>query len=229
MPSALELVEAALADVAGPGTGAWKQALFALEPLEPDAAAAAAVIAAYEGGRCPPWCAAALLGAIGHADGYATALAILRAAPGQLAESYAGPALVRMRGEAALADLAAVVEDDTLDRRAHEGAAFGLARIADGRADELLVAAVARERVRTSVAGSVACDRGVADDVLIGWLRGTSTRLRNTAAWAVFYLAAKGRVSAVLEAAMRVALDGAALPFTAAQREMLRDRLAPTN
>ena len=127
MASALELAETALADVAGHGAGAWKQALLALEPMEPDAQAAAAVVAAYEAGRCPPWCAAALLGAIGHADGYATALAILRAAPGQLAESYAGPALVQMRGEAALADLAAVLEDDALPRRAHEGAAYGLA------------------------------------------------------------------------------------------------------
>ncbi len=60
-------------------------------------------------------------------------------------------------------------------------------------------------------------------------LRGASARRRNTAAWAVFYLAAKGRVSPALEAAIRAALDGAALPFTGAQREMLRDRLAPTN
>ena len=135
-----------------------------------------------------------------------------------------------MRGEAALADLEAVLEDEALPRRAHEGAAYGLAGIADARAGELLLAAVDRERVRTSVAGSVACDRGVADGVLIGWLRGASPRRRNLAAWAVFHLAAKGRVSEALEQAMRAALDGAPLPFTGAQREeILRDRLSPMN
>jgi len=225
MPTALELVEAALADRAMD----WKRALLALEPMEPDAAAAAAVVAAYEGGRCPPWAAAALLGAIGHSDGYATALAILRAAPGQLAESYAGPALAKMRGDAALPDLAAVLEDPACALRAREGAAFGLARIADARADELLLAAVDQERVRTSVAGSVACDRGTSDDALIRLLRAASPRRRNTAAWAVFYRAAKGRVSSALATSMLAALDAAPLPFTSAQREMLRDRLAPTN
>src|SRR5262245_32670282 len=86
-PTPLELVEAALA-----GTG-WKSAGLALEARPPDAACARAIMAAYRSGRCEAWMAAWLLGANGHPDGYATALAILQSGAGKGSESYAGIAL----------------------------------------------------------------------------------------------------------------------------------------
>src|SRR3569623_2475551 len=86
--SPLELVEIVLAEVNGTETGAWKLALLELKTFAPDAECAARVVRAYESGRCEPWSAAALLGAIGHPDGYATAQSLLWSAPGALAESY---------------------------------------------------------------------------------------------------------------------------------------------
>ena len=204
----------------------WRFALLELKTFAPDAAATAAVIDAYSQARCEPWCAAALLEAIGHPDGYATALEILHLAPGSLAESYAGTALVRMRGADALDDLAAIIDDDRLPQRAHEGAAVGLAAMADPRADDVLLRAVDRGRVRTSVAGSVASERGIPAARLISWLRGADSRRRNLAAWTVFHLAAQGPLLKELEIAMHAALADAPLPFTAAQRNQLRDRLA---
>lgn len=224
--SPLELVEIVLAEVNGTATGAWKLALLELKTFAPDAESAARVVRAYESGRCEPWCAASLLGAIGHPDGYATALSILWSAPGALAESYAGPALARMRGDEALSDLAAVLDDDSLPQRAHEGAALGLSTLSDSRADDVLLAAVDRGRVRTSVAGAVACERGIPSARLISWLRGTDSRRRNLAAWTVFHLAAQGPVVRELELAMQSALVEAPLPFTAAQRDELRERLS---
>src|SRR3569623_2073288 len=180
----------------------WRFALLELKTYAPDATATAAVVDAYTAGRCEPWCAAALLEAIGHPDGYATALAILHLAPGSRAETYAATALVRMRGPAALAAMS------------------------DPRADDVLLRAVDRVRVRTSIAGNVASERGIPAARLISWLRGPDSRRRNLAAWTVFHLAAQGPLLKELEIAMHAALADAPLPFTAAQRNELRDRLA---
>lgn len=204
----------------------WRFALLELKTYAPDAATTAAVLDAYARGRCEPWCAAALLEAIGHPDGYATALDILHLAPGSRAENYAGTALVRMRGPDALDDLAAIIDDDRLPQRAHEGAAFGLAAMADPRADDVLLRAVDRGRIRTSIGGSVASERGIPAARLISWLRGPDSRRRNLAAWTVFHLAAQGPLLKELEIAMHAALADAPLPFTAAQRNELRERLA---
>lgn len=224
--SQLALVQTVLDGARGDSTADWKLALLELKTYAPDAACAAAVVHAYEHGQCEPWCAAALLEAIGHPDGYATALDILHLAPGSLAESYAGPALVRMRGPDALDDLAAILDDDRLPQRAHEGAAFGLAAMADPRADDVLLRAVDRGRIRTSIAGSVASERGIPAARLVSWLRGADSRRRNLAAWTVFHLAAQGPLLKELEIAMHAALADAPLPFTAAQRTALRERLA---
>jgi hypothetical protein len=222
---ALALVETVLAAVSD-GGGDWKLALLELKTFAPDPACAAAVVAAYERGRCEPWCAAALLEAIGHPDGYATALSILRMAPGALAESYAAAAMARMRGDEALWDLAAVLDDEALPQRAHEGAAVGLTSIADPRADDVLLAAVDKGRVRASVAGSVASERRLPSARLVSWLRGHDSRRRNLAAWCVFHMAADGPVVRELEIAIQTALAEQPLPFTAAQRTMLRERLS---
>ncbi|MBV8755935.1 MAG: hypothetical protein JO257_01590 [Deltaproteobacteria bacterium] len=224
--SQLALVQTVLEGARGETTTAWKLALLELKTYAPDAGCVAVVIRAYERGQCEPWCAAALLEAIGHPDGYATALEILQLAPGALAESYAGTALVRMRGADALADLAAVLDDDRLPQRAHEGAARGLAAMADPRADDVLLRAVDRGRIRTSIAGSVASERGIPAARLVSWLRGGDSRRRNLAAWTVFHLAAQGPLLKELEIAMHAALADAPLPFTPEQRSELRERLA---
>jgi hypothetical protein len=221
--SPLQLVEDVLS-----GRLFWKVAFLALERLEPDLASARCVIEAHDRGVCEPWLAACLLGAIRHPDGYATALAILRSSPDVRAKPHAGPALTRIRGDAALADLAAVLEEATFDRSTHEGAAYGLAGIADPRALDVLLAALETERIRMSTAGSVVNELTLDPALLVGWLRGKQPRRRATAAWAVFYRSASDDriISAELRGAVLAELDRGGLPFTAAQEEMLRERLA---
>src|SRR6185436_3410929 len=144
-PPSLQLVEDVLQDRL-----MWKRGVLALQGRPPDAASARAVILAFERGACEDWKAACLLGAIGHPDGYATALAILRSGDSTRASVYAGPALTKMWGAAAFADLAAILGDPAFDRRIHEGAAYGLAELADPRAVDVLMAAVDAKRVRMS-------------------------------------------------------------------------------
>src|SRR5829696_8007388 len=73
--------------------------------------AALRLIELHRGGAAPPWLTAHLLGCVGHPAGYATVLAILRAAPGSLAESYAGVAAVRIAGTAACDELVQIMTD----------------------------------------------------------------------------------------------------------------------
>ncbi len=221
--SPLQLVEDVLS-----GGRFWKLAVLALERLEPDAASARLVIEAHERGAFEPWLAACLLGAIRHPEGYATALAILRSSPDVRAKPHAGPALTKIRGDAALADLAAVLEDATLGRSTHEGAAYGLAGIADPRALDVLLAALDAERIRMSTAGYVVNELPLDPALLLGWLRGSRPRLRTTAAWALFYRSASDdrTISNELRRAVLTELDRGGLPFTTAQAAMLRERLA---
>jgi HEAT repeat protein len=221
--TSLQLAREALSDHAR-----WKHALLALERLEPDAASARLVIDALERGLCEPWLAAALLGAIGHPDGYATALALLRSSPDVRAKPWAGPALTKIRGDAALADLEAVLEDASLHRGTREGAAYGLIEIADRRALDVLEAALDAERIRRSTAGFVLGERPLEAALLLEWLRGPRARRRATAIWALFYRSA-GLDPAIpdeLRGALFVELDRGDLPLTAEQERMLRERYA---
>src|ERR1044071_1257895 len=98
-------------------TLSFKAAAVALERLPPDEEAAATIVTAYQQDRVAPWLAALLIGAIRHEHGYPTALAILRRGAGQLSESYAGPAMAKIRGVEAFDDLAAVLREPGLERR----------------------------------------------------------------------------------------------------------------
>jgi len=207
----------------------WKRGVLALQGRPPDAASARAVILAFERGACEDWKAACLLGAIGHPDGYATALAILRSGDSTRASVYAGPALTKMWGAAAFADLAAILGDPAFDRRIHEGAAYGLAELADPRAVDVLMAAVDAKRVRMSTAGSVMSERPLAPTLLLGWLRGGRSARRTVAMWALFYRSASDTERAIpaeLREALHAELDRGGSPFTDAQEAMLRERLA---
>src|SRR5579872_4446834 len=101
--TSVELVIGALAE-----TLSFNAVAVALKRLPPDQEAAATVVAAYQQDTVAPWLAALLIGAIRHERGYPTALAILRRGAGRLSESYAGPAMARIRGVDAFDDLAAV-------------------------------------------------------------------------------------------------------------------------
>ena len=223
-PSSLELVEAAIA-----GTG-WKSAGLALEARVPDAACAHAIMTAYRSGRCEAWMAAWLLGANGHPDGYETVLAILRSGAGKGSESYAGVALAKMRGDDALPDLVAILDEPHHARWVHEGAAFGLGEIRDPRALEALLAAVDRGRVRESKAGFIAHEHGVTPIRLLAWLRGDDATRREIAAWAVLHWSANTAVAGPIpEDICRVLLGhikAGRSPFNSEQREFMRERLS---
>jgi len=223
-PTSLQIVDQVIA-----GSPDWKRPVRALEQLPPDAASVRIVIDALERRVCESWLAACLLGAIGHPDGYATALALLRSRSDVNAKAYAGPALTRMRGDAALPDLAAVLEDASFDRKTHEGAAYGLGAISDPHALDVLVAALDAEHIRMGTAGFVLNERPFAPALLLEWLRGDQPRRRTTAAWALFYRTANAVDSAIpreLSDALFAEINRGGLPFTTAQEQILRERLA---
>lgn len=79
---------------------------------------------------------------------------ILLSAPGLLAESYAGPALARIRGDGALADLRILLHTAP-KRTSREGAAAGLARLASPEAAGVIFDAALSGRIGYQTAGSL--------------------------------------------------------------------------
>lgn len=143
--SSVELVRSALND---PAT--FKQVDAMLAQRMPDHAAAELLIAAFEAGTAPAWLVAHLLGRIGADCGYATARAIVLAAPGQLAESYAAVAMVRIRGAQAFGDLAELL-NTAPHRASREAAASGLAEFGSVEATELILAASLDQMIRPKI------------------------------------------------------------------------------
>jgi len=223
-PTSLELALAAIA-----GTG-WKSAGLALESRPPEAACAHAIVAAYRAGRCEAWMAAWLLGANGHADGYETTLAILRSGAGKGSEGYAGVALAKMRGDDALADLVAILDEPSHPRWVHEGAAFGLGEIRDPRALDALLLAVDRGRVRETKAGFIAHQHGVTPIRLLAWLRGDDATRREIAAWAVLHWSANtvgaGPIPEDICRVLLAQIRAGESPFDPEQREFMLERLS---
>lgn len=207
-------------------TLSFTAAAAALERLSPDEEAATTVVTAYQQGTVDPWLAALLIGAIRHERGYPTALAILRRGAGQLSESYAGPAMARIRGVDALDDLAAVLHEPGLERRVHEGAAYGLGEIADPRALPLVIEACMQERIRIDTAGSIAANRA-SEAALLGYLASPEQRDRRLALHAFFFWSAS-RQPVPSRAARDAVLDALArpehVPFPGQQRAMLEQR-----
>ena len=144
--SSIELVRYALHDPAN-----FKQVDAVLAQRMPDPAAAELLIAAFEAGTAPVWLVAYLLGRIGTACGYATARAIVLSAPGQLAESYAAVAMVRIREAQAFGDLAELLKTAP-QRASREAAASGLAEFGSAEAAELILTASQAQTIRASIA-----------------------------------------------------------------------------
>ena len=153
-------------------------------------------------------------------------LAILRSSPDVRAKPYGGPSLTRIRGDAALSDLAAILEDATLDRKTREGAAYGLTAIADPRALDVLAAALDAERIRLQTAGAILGERPLDPALLLAWLRGSRAHRRATAVWALFFRSAgiDRTIPDELRDALFAELDRGGLPLTADQEAMLRER-----
>lgn len=144
--SALELVRYALNDPAK-----FKLVDAVLAERAPDPAAAELLIAAFEAGMAPAWLVAYLLGRIGADCGYATARMIVLAAPGQLAESCAAVAMVRIRRARAFADLAELL-NTAPQRASREAAASGLAELGSAEAAALILAASQAQTIRANIA-----------------------------------------------------------------------------
>lgn len=219
--TSVELVIGALAE-----TLSFNAVAVALKRLPPDQEAAATVVAAYQQDTVAPWLAALLIGAIRHERGYPTALAILRRGAGRLSESYAGPAMARIRGVDAFDDLAAVVREPGLERRVHEGAAYGLGRIADPRALPLVIEAYTQERIRVDTAGSIAANRA-SEAALRSYLASPEQRYRTLAVHAFFFWSASRQPypsQAGRDAVLHALARPEHVPFPGEQRAMLEQR-----
>ena len=120
----------------------------------PDAGAARRLVSEYADGDAEPWMTAHLLGCIGHELGYATVVAILESAPGSLAESYAGPAMAKIRGVAAFDDLVRVMNASP-KRRSREGAAYGLLRLQHPPAAAAVLEAASSGQIRYSMGAAL--------------------------------------------------------------------------
>lgn len=166
----LELVKQAVATHAD-----FKSVAEDLERLAPDLEAVRWLINAYDRGEAPAWLTAVLLGRIGHDDGYATARAILLAAPGLLAEDYAGCALARLRGSRALDDLVQIMSKAP-KIQTRKGAAAGLGRLNSEEAATAIVQAT-RDRVLPAfTAGGVLAHLPVSADVVAALLAAEDPR-----------------------------------------------------
>ena len=119
-----------------------------------DPKAAKLLIAAFRRGEAPPWLTAHLLGQLRTAVGYDTVRGILLAAPGSLAESYAGPALARIRGQEAAPDLVHIL-NTAPKLHSREGAAGGLEVLGTPAAAAAIFDAAASGRIRVSTGGAI--------------------------------------------------------------------------
>ncbi|KIG15310.1 hypothetical protein DB30_05737 [Enhygromyxa salina] len=158
----------------------------ALERRDPDGAAARLLSDAYARGQAPGWLVAVLLGGCRHMLGYQTVRAILLDAPGSLAESYAGPALVRIAGPAALDDLIEI-QSNAPRRDARDGAAYGLGKLGSPEALDAVLAATMSRKIRwrtgAYILGNASPDEGLVLELLASG-DAFRTRLATEIAWA---------------------------------------------
>lgn len=146
------LDDVALVSVAVDDDVQFKRVVAELETRPASEAAARRVVEAYRDGEAAPWLTAVLLGTCRHELGYSVAREILLAAPGQLAESYAGPALARIRGEQALEDLS-VLMMTAPKQVSREGAAYGLEALGGTPAKAAILEAGLARQIRWQTAG----------------------------------------------------------------------------
>jgi len=146
---ALSIVNEVLANQAS-----FKPAARDLEKLAPDSPATHALIDAFRDGRAPAWMVAHLLGCIGHDEGCPVVREILVSAPGSLAESYAGVALAKMRGNRAIDDLTTLLTEAP-HKASREGAAYGLQHLGGPAAVRAIAAAGRDGHIQPKVAASI--------------------------------------------------------------------------
>ncbi len=216
--------EAALEEALG-NHAFFKPAAHRLEEAPPEKGLAMRLVRAYEAGEAEPWFTAHLLGCIGHEAGYETVLAILWSSPGLLAESYAGVALARIRGEGARSDLERTLSEAP-KRLAREGAAYGLAALGSPAGGACVVDAIRDRRIRPHM-GAVLEDMGLLDSLVLELFDSETERDRQAAFHAVSSaLAHEERVSRVPRAAagaMIRALDDGRVQASPQTRERIME------
>jgi hypothetical protein len=153
----------------------FKKAGEIFQEREPDDVAGSALVQLYRDGVAPAWMTAYLLGCLRAECGYDTAREILLAAPGLLAESYAGVAMVRIRGSRARGDLIALM-CSAARLPSREGAAYGVGELRDPALVSVVYEAFRTARLRKNTVASVVRRLGVSTTTVNAWLGSADER-----------------------------------------------------
>lgn len=132
----------------------FKRVARELETRPPSPEGTRRLLDAYRRGAAPAWLTAHLLGCLRDDAGYEPLREILLLAPGLLAESYAGPAMARIRRDAAFLDLRQLMFDAP-KVAGREGAAYGLAHLGSQQAGDAILDAALAVRIRITTAASL--------------------------------------------------------------------------
>jgi hypothetical protein len=219
---------AELVELAATNHPAFKDVGAELARRAADPRAADALIAAYGTGRMPPWLVAYLLGCVRARQGYDVAREVLLAAPGFLAESYAGSAMARIAGGAAYDDLAKLVMEAPRTR-SREGAAYGLQVLKRLDTAALMLRAAQEGRVRRQTAAHIVADLPDVLPTLLDWLTSDDALTEALALEAAFsyIVQTDGEPGAALAWAIRRTLDAGRVKQAPRMREALLKRIAP--
>lgn len=221
--SGTELVE--LADAQ---TGSWKDIGAVLDGRDADPRAADVLIAAHRSGRLPPWLVAYLLGCVRAPQGYDVAREVLLAAPGLLAESYAGPAMARIAGAAAYDDLVSLMMG-AAHLRSREGAAYGLGVLERPGTAAVMLEAAQTRRVRRKTAAAIVAKLPTAASTVLEWFASDDDLVEAMALDAAHSLlmATNATADVALAWAIRRCLDGGRVKQSPRMRQALERRIAP--
>ncbi len=204
----------------------FKIAARSLEARPPDDEAGLVLVAAFEAGRAPAWLTAYYIGCVRARSGYETLRRILNDAPGLLAESYAGTAMVRVRGVEARDDLLEAMVRAP-HQRGRDGAVYGLAALRDAALASPILRALTDGHVRLGAAAYALAELDGASDELILALRSASERTRAAAVQAVFHRSAMlgGLRHRALALAAREVMDAGTVGLSPRTLSMLRERI----
>lgn len=195
----------------------FKDATHALSRCEPSAAAAEALLEAHDTAQAPSWLVACLLGFVRHPSGYPRVLEILARGDRFLSEDYAASAAVQIAGAQAQTDLERVI--DTVENGAvRKAAASAIGSIGTPEAIGLLVAALARGRLRALTVARALSTTPVEPETLIDALRSTHREVRR---WPAMLMAERLRTPRLHEVELRRC--AASLPLCAALTSLLEE------
>lgn len=165
----------------------FKVAGEVFQEREPDDASGIALVEAYRRGVAPAWMTAYLLGCLRAECGYNTVREILLAAPGRLAESYAGVAMARIRGSRARSDLVALM-CSAVHLRSREGAAYGVGELRDPALVPVVYDGFRARRLRKHTAASIIRNLDVSTATVTAWLRSPDERDRSLGVEIAFFM-----------------------------------------